>query len=153
MNQMETTFWNEYLDSLPTKYVPSSYFVEASPAGDLSTTDGLIALYLSGKKSAGSSLVEDFETMGDPLPKEGIYWIILDGKSEPKLIVKTIKTEIHQFKNVPEHVAIAEGEGDSSLEYWKKVHIEFFGPYLASWNIKNIDEAHVITEFFEVVWK
>ncbi|MGK0271265.1 MAG: hypothetical protein ACI88H_001922 [Cocleimonas sp.] len=79
--------------------------------------------------------------------------LVLDGKSKPKLIVKTVKTETHQFKNVPEYVAIAEGEGDSSLEYWRKVHIEFFSPCLASWNIENIDEAHVITEFFEVVWK
>ncbi|GAD89904.1 hypothetical protein VHA01S_029_00370 [Vibrio halioticoli NBRC 102217] len=153
LTEMEVKYWNEYLNSLPESDVLTDYCVEANPAGNLEITDALISLYLSGKKTAGSSLVEDFEITGDPLPKVGNYWIVLDGKNKPKLILKTVNVEIHKFKSVPEYVAIAEGEGDSSLEYWRKVHIEFFSPYLASWNIENIDESHIITEFFEVVWK
>ncbi|MBL4829008.1 MAG: ASCH domain-containing protein [Aliivibrio sp.] len=153
LTKSETKFWNEYLASLSPENPPSNYFVESCPAGNSSMTDGLIALYLSGKKRAGSSLVEDFEVTGDPLPKVGNYWIVLDGKNQPKLILKTLKIEIHQFRDVPEYIAIAEGEGDSSLEYWKKTHIDFFKPFLASWDIDNIDDAHVITEFFELVWK
>ena len=153
MRPIEHTFWQAYLESLPQKSLPLNPFVEASPAGNINTTDGLIDLYLAGKKSAGSSLVEDFEVEGDPLPKVGNYWIVLNSQNKPMLILKTIKVEIHLFNDVPEYIAKAEGEGDCSLEYWRKVHIEFFSPYLTSWHLKRIDDAHVVTEFLEIVWQ
>lgn len=151
--ESELVFWNKYLDSKPTIESHLDCVVEASPAGSLGITDKLIALYLSGKKSAGSGLVEDFEVTGDPLPKIGNYWIVLDSKSEPKLILKTVKIEIYKFPEVPEYVATAEGEGDLSLEYWKTAHAKFYEPDLSSWNLMDINDSHVITEFFETVWK
>ena len=54
---------------------------------------------------------------------------------------------------MPEEVAIAEGEGDLSLDYWRKAHIEFFTPYLKSWGVTELDKETLITEFFEIVYK
>jgi len=153
LTESELVFWNKYLGSKSTVNPPLNYTIEASPAGSLNITNKLIELYLAGKKSAGSGLVEDFEVVGDPLPKIGHYWIVLDSDKQPKLILKTIRVEIHKFTEVPEYVAIAEGEGDLSLEYWKKSHTKFYEPNLASWNLKHIDDSNVITEFFETVWK
>lgn len=148
----EQAFWHNYLDSQHKK-TDLEYTVEASPAGNLSITDELISLYLAGKKSAGSGLVEDYQVTGDALPKVGNYWIVLDSHSEPRLILKTVKTEIHPFLQVPEYIAIAEGEGDLSLAHWRAVHAKFYEADLSSWKLKHINDAHVITEFFEIVWK
>ncbi|PNQ54503.1 ASCH domain-containing protein [Vibrio sagamiensis] len=83
----------------------------------------------------------------------GNYWIVLDSNSEPRLILKTVKTEIHKFLDVPEYIVIAEREGDLSLEYWREAHTKFYEPHLSSWHLDHINDSHVITEFFELVWK
>jgi uncharacterized protein YhfF len=149
LNERELAYWKSYLKALPEK--PLNRFVEAGIPGDDKIADQLLALYLSGKKSAGSSLVKDFEIAGDPLPEVGNFWIILDSNKEPRCIVKTVRVEIYQFDQVPEEVAIAEGEGDLSLEYWREAHIDFFTPFLESWGITDLDREKLITEFYELV--
>lgn len=147
----EKAFWQEYLESLPPHSRPKDPSVEVAYAGNQEITDGLLALYLKGKKTAGSSLVKDFESNGDPLPEVGNYWIVLDSNSNPGCIVKTVKVAIHRFSDIPEEIAKAEGEGDCSVAYWKKVHQDLYTPHLASWGIRDINDAEVITEFFDVV--
>ena len=151
LTEKELQYWNSYLDILKDK--PNNPHVEASIAGNLEIADELLSLYLSDKKTAGSGLVKDYELAGDPLPNVGNYWIILDSKKESRCIVKTVRVEKYQFDQVPERVAIAEGEGDLSLEYWRKTHLEFFTPFLEKWGVTNIDKEIVVTEFYEVVYK
>lgn len=143
-------FWEEYnqkLDS-PVKDVE----IIEGPAGTYEITDELLALYINGKKTAGSSLLKDYEVTGDALPvPEKLYWIVLDSNKAPRVLLKTVRVERCVFKDIPESVAIAEGEGDLSLEYWRRVHIEFFTPFLQGWGVKDLEEEIVITEYFEVV--
>jgi 5-formyltetrahydrofolate cyclo-ligase len=149
----EEAYWRRYLDSLPRERRPSDPFVEANYCGNREITDELLGLYLSGKKTAGSGLVKDYETAGDPLPREGNYWILLDGQDNPRCIVRTTRVEIHRYRDVPAEVAAAEGEGDRSLASWKRAHAAFFAPFLSGWGIADLEEAEVVTEFFEVVYR
>ncbi|MGZ3749034.1 MAG: ASCH domain-containing protein [Pseudobdellovibrionaceae bacterium] len=96
-------------------------------------------------------MVEDFLTAGDPLPQAGNFWIYLNSKAQPSCILRTEKVVIHKFKEVPVEIAIAEGEGDLTLNYWMNVHSELYSPYLRSWGIDDINDATVITEYFRVV--
>lgn len=148
---VERKFWNEYVAGLPRSRRPRNPRVEASFAGNRKITDSLLALYLAGKKSAGSGLVKDYVTMGDPLPKVGNYWILLDSRRRPRLLLKTIRVEINRFRKVPRRIAVAEGEGDRSLRHWRRVHRKFFSPFLEKWGVDDLDEADVITEHFELV--
>ncbi|NCN27850.1 ASCH domain-containing protein [bacterium] len=145
-------FWNMYLSTLAKDDIPSDPDILVMPAGNLSITDELIALYKQGKKSAGSGLLEDYQSMGDPLPKVNDFWIVLDSKESPAILLKTVKVELNKYKDLPEYIAIAEGEDDLSVESWKRLHSEFFTPFLEKWGVKNLDEATVITEFFQVVY-
>ena len=152
LTPIELKFWNDYLKE--SKLDPhGEYRLSASPAGNSNITDELIELYLCGKKRAGSSIVEDFTSAGDPLPAVGDYWILLDSHKKPVLLLKTVRTVINRFKSVPLEIALAEGEGDLSLEYWKRVHAELYTPHLKQWGLSNLDEAHVITEFFEIIYR
>ena len=151
MNEKIVEYWNSYLRTLEDR--PSNPVVEASISGNDEIADELLDLYLSGKKTAGSGLVKDYELAGDPLPKVGNYWIILNSSKEPKCIVKTIRVELYQFDQVPLEVAVAEGEGDLSLEQWKKAHIDFFTPFLKEWGILDLDKEILVTEFYELVHK
>ncbi|MBQ6076695.1 MAG: ASCH domain-containing protein [Clostridia bacterium] len=51
----------------------------------------------------------------------------------------------------PEH-AYKEGEGDRSLEYWRKVHIDFLTRELARINKTFTENAQVVCEEFELVY-
>ena len=152
MNEDARRFWNAFIETLSENEKPHSPSVSAAYAGTVDITDELIALYLAGKKTAGSSLVDDFRSSGDPLPKLGDFWIMLDRFGHPKCIAKTVQVEINKFKDVPDRIAAAEGEGDLSLNYWRNSHKKFFAPHLSSWGISNLDDAEVVTEHFEVVF-
>jgi uncharacterized protein YhfF len=149
----EQEFWNRYLATLDTKEreIAERSWVEANMAGSREITDALLALYLAGKKDAGSGLVKDYETMQDPLPKVGNHWIILDSNERPLCLVRTRKVEIHKFSEIPSYVAEAEGEGDLSVAYWKEAHASFFSPFLKRWGVGRLEEAEVVVEFFDVL--
>lgn len=153
LNYNQQKYWENYLAGLKPSERPNNPVVTAGYAGTPEITDGLLALYLSGKKIAGSSIVEDFISANDPLPQIGNYWVFLGSDGAPRCILQTVKIVTHKFNEVPEEIAIAEGEGDCSLGYWKKVHSELYTPHLKEWGLKSIGEATVITEFFKIVYK
>jgi 5-formyltetrahydrofolate cyclo-ligase len=150
----ELKFWQKYLETVPDRdQLVDDAKVSVSWAGDIRNADELLRLYLDGKKTAGSSLLADFEASGEAPPAPGNFWMILDSKGEPRCLVKTIRTETHIFSQVPAKIAVAEGEGDLSLNFWRKTHQEFFAPYLKTLGITDLNQAEIITEFFEVVFK
>ena len=148
----EQEYWENYLATLNIDNRPINARVTAAFAGNSQITDELLSLYLQGKKTAGSSLVKDFLTAGDPLPQVGDHWIYLDSCSEPRCILRTDRIVTYKFRDIPLEIPVAEGEGDLSIEYWKRVHSELYKPYLNQWGISDLSEATVITEFFSLVY-
>ena len=153
LKAQEQAYWESYLDSMPEDRRPNEAFISAGYAGNSEITDELLGLYLSGRKTAGSSILEDFLAAGVPPPKVGNYWIYLNSFGMPSCILRTEEVVTHKFRDVPEEIAIAEGEGDLSLDYWKKIHSELYFPFLKSWGVGDINSATVITEFFSVVYR
>lgn len=147
MTPAQLTFWENFVKR--TGIDCSSVIVEASMPGDKTIADDLVTKYLKHTKTAGSGLVKSYEMAGEPLPKIGNYWIILDSKEHPKCIAKTMRVEVNMFIDVSEEIAIAEGDG--SLENWRQVHRDFFGNYLEKLEIRDLDQALIVTEFFEIL--
>lgn len=152
LKSTELAYWQKFVSSTGEPNLNNAV-VTAGYAGTPEITDGLLALYLNGKKTAGSSPVEDFLVTGDRMPQVGDYWIFLNSKGEPSLILKTEKTVLNKFENIPAEIAIAEGEGDLSVAYWKKVHGELYAPYLEKWGVKDIGELTILTEYFKIVFR
>lgn len=94
LKPLERSFWKNFLVSIPAKDRPKKPLVAAAYAGGRKGTDALIHLYRAGKKTAGSGLVADYGTAGDPLPKAGDYWILFDSRDRPQFLLKTIRTEV-----------------------------------------------------------
>lgn len=147
----QQVFWDEFVAGQSDSTAPDGVVVAGCPGGP-EIADQLIALYRSGVKTAGSGLVEDYESAGDPLPRPGDHWIALGGDGEPRLILRTERVEVHRFPDVPESIAIAEGEGDLSLDYWRSAHAARYAPHLAEWGLGDITDATVVTEFFTLVY-
>jgi len=147
----EKQYWERYLEMRPADGCDVPH-VTADYAGSSKDTDELLRAYLEGRKTAGSSFLEDYLTANDPIPQVGNYWILLASDGEPSCLLRTVKIKIYKFKDVTEEIAVAEGEGDCSVEYWRRVHAKSYTPHLKAWGIYDIEEATVITEFFRVVF-
>lgn len=123
---------------------------EAWQYGD--TPDLLAELTLQGIKTATCSAYYWYEVEGEELPKEGEYSVILNSRDEAVCVTKTAKVYIEQFKNISPNHAYKEGEGDRSLEYWRRIHRDFFTKELAEAGIEFSEEMKVVCEEFEVVY-
>ena len=114
--------------------------------------DGLAALVRAGLKTATSSAYDLYEAEGEDLPQAGDTSVILDSRDEAVCIIRTTRVYMVPFDEVsPEH-AFREGEGDRSLEYWRKVHEAFFKDELASAGLEFSGNSRVVCEEFEVVY-
>lgn len=84
--------------------------------------DKLLALVLQGRKTATSCAA-----VRGPLAREsGTRLIVTDGRGRPRAIIEATELTRRRFDEVDESFARDEGEGDLSLDYWRRVHRAFF---------------------------
>ena len=89
---------------------------------------------------------------GEDLPETGAYSIILDSDDQAVCITRTTKVYVTPFSQVTADHAFKEGEGDRSLEYWRKVHKKFFTEDLKEAGLSFDEEMKLVCEEFEVVY-
>ncbi len=111
------------LDSLP----PPAWAFGATPE----QADELLALVLSGAKTATASALWDYEEAGEELPTPGTLGIVTDGRGIPHALVITTEVDVVPFDDVSAEHAYLEGEGDRSLATWRAVHQRFFTDHAA----------------------
>jgi len=85
-----------------------------------------VRLVKSGVKKATSDSLLGIQYRKEQLPKIGDYAIITNWAGEAQCIIETKKVTLKPFFSIDEAYARLEGEGDKSLEYWKKVHWDYF---------------------------
>lgn len=110
--------------------------------------DELGQLVLEGKKTATCSLLRAYQGYENEIPRVGVYSVLCNGNEKPICIVFLTDTWICKYSEVTEQHAYEEGEGDRSLDYWKKAHQEFFSQYPGFY-----EEDELICERFKVVFK
>ena len=114
--------------------------------------EALTGLVLEGKKTATCSPLVLFELKGESLPQPGEYSILLDSKSEAHCITRTTKVYTVPFSKVTAEQAAREGEGDLSLDYWRKVHRDFFSQLLKRFGLAFDEDLEVVFEEFTKVY-
>ena len=87
----------------------------------------LLALIVSGRKRAGTSLLWAIEHEGEALPQVGDIEVVIDHAHRPALVTRLTEVDIRPMDQVDERYAAIEGEGDGSLAYWRRAHDAFFG--------------------------
>jgi uncharacterized protein YhfF len=154
MNRTAIEMWGTYLVAHPhTIGEPGAAEVTAWSfgAGPEMETE-LAELVLAGKKRATASSLQAILTEGEPLPKVGVYSVILDGSGTARCIIRTTALTVVPFSAVTPEFAAREGEGDGSLAYWRDGHRRFFGAEHEELGIPFDETIPVICEDFEVVW-
>ena len=114
--------------------------------------DLLAELTRSGVKTATASAYQAYIYEKCDLPKAGECSVVLDTKGNAVCVIVTTRVTVVPFSEVTEEHAFKEGEGDRSLQYWRKVHAEFFTEALAEFGEEFSQNMLVVCEEFEVVY-
>lgn len=89
-------------------------------------SEELLSLIRQGRKRGGASLVWAHEADSEPIPSVGEIEIVVDHLNEPSVVTRITSVEVVPFNQVSAQFAAREGEGDGTLEYWRKAHWAFF---------------------------
>ena len=113
--------------------------------------DELLGLVTAGKKRATAHLQLDFERNNIRRRDIGDYWVVLNTVSEPRFLIRITDVDVRPFDQVEQSFAEREGEGDSSLAYWAKVHREYFELQCAEWGVPWRENLATVCEGFELL--
>ncbi|ALS03254.1 hypothetical protein ATZ33_02910 [Enterococcus silesiacus] len=114
----------------------------------------LARLVVMGEKCGTTSLYQLYKLENVEIPEVDDMSVVLDGRGNPTSIIKNTVVEVLKFKDITEHHARTEGEGDKTLDYWRNAHITFFTEaYKGRQDIKFDWESLVVFETFKVIYE
>jgi uncharacterized protein YhfF len=148
------TYWQSFLSTVPddSPYRTKTYVAEGwgdSPA----MADELGALVVQGTKTATCSALWEWQAEGNPIPQAGMITIALDGRGEPLCIVETVEVTVHNYNHVDADFAREEGEGDLSLNYWRRAHRNYFSRVLKKVGKEFSEDMPLVCERFRLIYK
>ena len=147
-------YWHKFLTTLPADSPYHSKTPSEGGYGDSpELANELIQLVLEGKKTATCGALWEYEAEGESIPKVGDVWIELDGNNNPVCITETVEVTLRNYNEVDADFARSEGEGDKSLEYWRKAHKNFFSRTLPKIGKEFSEEMPLVCERFRVIFK
>ncbi len=114
--------------------------------------DELAELVVQGVKRATAGALWSYEDEDEPLPQVGDCSVITDWEGNARCIIRTTEVEVVPFEAVSEEFAATEGEGDGSLEYWRRAHwAAFTRDFVGTEHVASSDMP-VVCERFDVVF-
>jgi len=125
------------------------YFLPFSIGSTPETADEGATLILNGTKTLTSSPFWHYPD--GKLPFVGALAVLLDGSGKPRGIVETTRIEIMPFGAITEEMALAYGEGEQTVEWWRRVMGEFYKASAARHGEVLTDDTRLIWEWFTVV--
>jgi uncharacterized protein YhfF len=146
--------WVDYLNSIgenvdSTNMVYTSWYFSDNEK----SAAKLAKLVVEGTKRGTTGLYDLYMKDNGKIPMVDEYSVVTDFNGIAQCIIRNKKVTKLPFKDVDEELAYIEGEGDKSLEYWQKVHIDFFTRELKALNMEFSQDMLVVFEEFEVVYK
>lgn len=110
-------------------------------------------LVLAGVKRATSPSLWWHELNDEPLPSLGDLNIVTNWQGEAQCVIETVSVKLVPYKDISEKYAELEGEGDKSLDYWKRVHWDYYHRELEGSKYKPTVDMMIVCEEFKVVYK
>ena len=142
-----TDFKNRFYKKYPHY---KDYPIDAFMFGD--DANLLLKLVIEGKKQGTSSLHTLYEKENLELPRVNTLSIVTNANDEPKAVIMIEKVECIPFNKITPAHAEREGEGDLSLEFWKKVHKKFFEMELSEHEETFNENMLVVYETFKCIY-
>jgi histidinol-phosphate aminotransferase len=125
------------------------YFLPMSIGGTPEHADEGAALILDGTKTLTSSPFWDYPD--GKIPFVGALSVLLDGARVPRGIVETMRVEIMPFGAVTEDMARAYGEGERTVQWWRRVIGAWYRASAMRHGAVFTDDTPIIWEWIAVV--
>ncbi|CAM3175647.1 ASCH domain-containing protein [Stackebrandtia soli] len=88
--------------------------------------DRLVAAILGGTKTTTSALLVGWELAGEPLPRAGERYAVVDSANRPVAVIELIEVRVIRMADVDIRHAVDEGEGHDTVEEWRADHERFW---------------------------
>lgn len=143
-------FWKEFITKHPEyseqNYCDAYYFCDNEK-----DANECAELVLQGVKRATASSKWWHDHNDEALPVVGDLNIVTNWSGEPLAVIRTIKVDLVPYEKITESFAATEGEGDGSLEYWKRVHWDFYTREMSPYGVRPSKDMLIVCEEFERV--
>jgi uncharacterized protein YhfF len=151
MKAQQQEFWRTACRAVPDLPPSADYQVwHFGDSEDLARE--LAELVLHGPKRATAGLLWDAEKDPNMMPELGGYSLVTDYSGAPLLIIRTTSVDIRPYDKVDADFAATEGEGDGSLDFWRRAHWAYFSRRCELLGRKPGLDMPVIMERFALVY-
>ena len=146
------TFWDAFCAEAgrdcSARFFEAFHFDDNEPSAN-----ALVHLVLAGRKLATASLFWSYEATGRVAPMPGALSVATYWDGRPACVVETLEVEIVPFELVGAEFGAREGEGDGSLEYWRRAHWAYFGRECVRIGRAPSQVMPVVCERFSVIYR
>ncbi|HET8932871.1 MAG TPA: ASCH domain-containing protein [Polyangiales bacterium] len=150
------TFWQAYCASLPSEHAHRLRLSRPEAFGFCAEhpelVEELAQLVVSGRKRATTSLAIEHTILGEELPKPGDLSIVVGRDGSPSALIELTHVENVPFDKVDAEYAAIEGEGDATLETWRRDHIWYFTELSKRLGVEFDGTTPVVCQIFQMVW-
>lgn len=154
MKENTRKLWESYLLSIGENPENSDLVCKTVDYfGDEFCADELFELVYEGKKVATCGSLWTYEHYNEEPFRAGELSIVTNFFGTKGCVIRTIATQIKKFNEITEEEAQLEGEGDLSLNYWRKEHERFFKREFLDINKTFSEDIPVVFEKFEVIYR
>jgi uncharacterized protein YhfF len=118
--------------------------------------DRLVAAILAGRKTAATGLYEEHRRRGEPVPRVGDRFEVIDSSDRPVAVIETTAVEVLPLGRVDLAFARDEGEDFDDVPAWRAAHVRFFtsaamAAALGPPPVPIDDDTRVVCERFRLV--
>lgn len=153
MDERSKAFLDIYLSSLPTQnFDKYTSFCSDHFCNDEYNANLCADLILHGEKQASCSLAYRYLHTGEARPEVGQLLVVTNWQGTPICIVEITSVTECQYNEVTPEFAAAEGEGDKTLTWWRKMHWDYFSNECAELGVTANEEMLLVLERFKVVY-
>lgn len=109
------------------------------------------ALVRAGRKRATASCLAELALAGEAVPLVDDVSVVTDWAGQAQAVIRTHAVDLCRFADVDDAFALAEGEGDGSLAWWRQAHRAYYRRVLKDSGHRIDDDLMIACERFEVV--
>ncbi len=145
-----TRFWAEFCSS--SAIDPAAPYQVWSFGNSPEMASELAGLVISGTKTATASLFETNKLEPAKAPVDAGYSVVTTFEGEPLCVIQTTEIRHVPFCDVDGTFAYDEGEGDRTLEAWRKGHLAYFTREAAELGFDFDENSIVCCERFQLLF-
>ncbi len=88
----------------------------------------------------------------EELPKVGELNIVTDWNRTPIAIIITTEIKLTPYNKINIQFAVLEGEGDKSLNYWKRVHKDYYTREMKGSQDNFSEDMIIVCQYFKTIY-